>query len=241
MQPAAFPIVLELRSISRWGDLYGHRRGRGPFSKGNPVRLARLRSRTHGPNTREPVRTVTRPQTYARSESRRIPLMGATHQCGGPNSRFHGWRQFPSDREWPARRAGAKRGGHPTGNAAPADRTKGNGASPRRRQSKDAARAAEYESLAEAYELCNRTTEQLNNGASGPFWRKVEVDQSSLESLCLPRAECDSDRHPDPTGDLRGAAEIDPQHEANQKTEQWQDEVGQLLFLGPNVIVHDYR
>ena len=47
----------------------------------------------------------------------------------------------------------------------------------------------------------------------------VEVDQFAAESAGLPGPERDPDGHPDASGDLRGAAEIEPEEKTDQEAE----------------------
>src|ERR1700693_5524913 len=79
-------------------------------------------------------------------------------------------------------------------------------------------------------ELKNRRTEEL-------FRRKVKIDQIPPEPARLPRSESDSHQHPDRAQDLCWTAQIDPQQQAHQKSQQRRDEVGQLLFLPADVLM----
>src|SRR6266513_923637 len=67
--------------------------------------------------------------------------------------------------------------------------------------------------------------------ASRFFWRQLEIDEVATEAPSLPCAHGDADGHPQRADNPGFGAEIPPQNQTNEETQEWREKIGELLFL----------
>src|SRR5579864_3493634 len=71
--------------------------------------------------------------------------------------------------------------------------------------------------------------------------RKIELDQLALKAPCLDRAINNSNSHPDAAGDFGGPAKMEPDKQADEKSEKRRKEVCEALFFLAQVIADECR
>src|SRR5438132_1200744 len=67
--------------------------------------------------------------------------------------------------------------------------------------------------------------------ASRFFRRQLELDEVAAQAPGLPCAHGDADGHPETADNPGFGAEIPPQNQANEETQEWREIIAQLLFL----------
>src|SRR5256885_15034141 len=67
--------------------------------------------------------------------------------------------------------------------------------------------------------------------ASRFFRRQLEVDEVAAEAPGLPCAHGDADGHPESADNPGFGAEIPPQNQANEETQERREKIGQVLFF----------
>src|SRR6266704_2077145 len=77
--------------------------------------------------------------------------------------------------------------------------------------------------------------------AAGTSFRRRLKGQLLAEAARFPHAKGDTRDHPDRTNNLRRPAQVQPQPEANQKSQDGRNQVAKFLFLRANVIAHERR
>src|SRR5437867_11578062 len=61
--------------------------------------------------------------------------------------------------------------------------------------------------------------------------RQLEIDEIAAEAAGFPCADGNANCHPESADDPGFGAEVPPEDEANEETQEWRKKIGQLLFL----------
>src|SRR5580704_9610821 len=74
------------------------------------------------------------------------------------------------------------------------------------------------------------------------FFRwELEIYKISLETARLPSPEGDADHHPDRARDFGGAAQVQPEQQADQESCNRRNQIGQFLLFIAEIVAHERR